>query len=70
MLIFDQDTLEQIVVGEYQKKNFFVSFISVFSVKVNGIQTEKVWKKWTGMTKSRLLQSNFKKAHFKKVTLP
>ena len=37
---------------------------------MNGIQTEKVWKKWTGMTKSRLLQSNFKKAHFKKVTLP
>ena len=27
-------------------------------------------KKWTGMTKSRLLQSNFKKVHFKKVSLP
>ena len=48
MLIFDQDTLEQIVVYEYQKKHNFVSFISVFSVKVNGIQTEKVWKKMDG----------------------
>lgn len=38
MLIFYQDTLEQIVVYEYQKKKKpFVSFISVFSVKVNGI---------------------------------
>ena len=70
MLIFDQDTLKQIVVCEYKKKKIFASFISVFSVKVNGIQTEKVWKKWTGMTKSRLLQSNFKKACFKKVSLP
>ena len=26
MLIFDQDTREQIVVGEYQKKNFFCLF--------------------------------------------
>lgn len=39
-------TLELIVVCEYQKQyKIFISFISVFLVKMNGIQTEKVEKK-------------------------
>lgn len=62
IVIFDQDYIGKNSSLWMPKKNF-VSFISVFSVKMSGIQTEKVGKKWSGITKSRLLQSNFKSTH-------